>query len=104
MYVFILPVLTRFKHVALIITSVFSQEGMTHQGPKPSHCLFLGSRNQILTTGFTKTSERQYSLWDAGDLSKPLVMEKLDSSSGVLMPFWDDVTSVFYLVGKVGLK
>ncbi len=77
------------------------QEGTTHLGGKPSHCLFLGSRNQILTTGFTKTSDRQYYLWDAGDLSKPVAGEKIDTSSGVLMPFFDEGTNIFYLIGKV---
>lgn len=77
------------------------QEAATHQGGKPSHCLFLGTMNQVLTTGFSKTSERQFSLWDAGNLEKgPLSSQKLDTSSGVLMPFWDEGTNMFYLIGK----
>ncbi|XP_064388419.1 coronin-1A-like [Halichondria panicea] len=77
------------------------QESVTHPGTKPSHCVFLGTTNQVLTTGYSKSSERQYSLWDAGDLEKgPVASEKIDSSSGVLMPFWDEGTRMFYLIGK----
>lgn len=34
-------------------------------------------------------------------LSKLLVLEKIDSASGVLFPFWDEGTRMVYLVGKV---
>ena len=36
-------------------------------------------------------------------MDKPLAMEVIDSGSGVLFPFWDDGTSMVYLVGKVGM-
>ena len=57
--------------------------------------------NKLFSTGFTRSSDRQYALWDAGDLSKPLTMEKIDSSSGVLFPFWDEGTGMVYALGKV---
>lgn len=37
------------------------------------------------------------------DLSKPLVQENLDCSSGVLFPFYDPDTHMLYIVGKVCL-
>ena len=46
-------------------------------------------------------SERQYALWDACDLSKPLAMENIDSGTGVLFPFWDEGTKMAYICGKV---
>lgn len=36
------------------------------------------------------------------NLGKPLTMENIDSSSGVLFPFWDEGTSMVYIIGKVG--
>ncbi len=77
---------------------------VTHPGTKPSHCVFLGTTNQVLTTGYSKSIERQYSLWDASDLEKgPVASDTIDSSPGVLMPFWDEGTRMFYLIGKVQL-
>jgi hypothetical protein len=35
------------------------------------------------------------------NLSKPLKMEDVDSSSGLLIPFYDHDTSMIYLAGKV---
>jgi len=36
-----------------------------------------------------------------GSLSKPLHMEDIDSSSGLLIPFFDADTNVIYVAGKV---
>lgn len=35
------------------------------------------------------------------NLDKPLCIENIDSSSGVLFPYWDEGTKMVYLVGKV---
>jgi len=35
------------------------------------------------------------------DLSKPLHIEDIDSSSGLLIPFFDADTNVVYVAGKV---
>jgi len=69
-----------------------------HQGIKGSRAIWMGDK--ILTTGFTKTTEREYALWDPKDLSKPLVRQTVDSSSGLLMPFFDRDTNVLFLAGK----
>merc|ERR1711916_286044 len=55
---------------------------------------------RIITTGFSKMSERQYAIWDSKDLSKALKMEMIDTASGVLFPFFDFNTSMVYLAGK----
>lgn len=41
---------------------VTHQEGKCHEGAKPSHVCYLKD-GQLLTTGFSKMSERQYALW-----------------------------------------
>jgi len=61
---------------------------------------FLGSKNKLFTMGFSKTSERQFSLWDPRSLNTPLKTENIDTAAGILMPFYDDDTSVLFLAGK----
>jgi hypothetical protein len=38
------------------------------------------------------------------NLTKPLKSEDIDSSSGVLLPFYDYDTKVMFLAGKVNLN
>jgi hypothetical protein len=71
-----------------------------HQGVKGSRVCWLGSRNQLLSVGFTKTSEREFAIWDPRALAEPLTRVNIDASSGVLMPFYDEDTSVLFLAGK----
>ncbi|CAI4230754.1 unnamed protein product [Auanema sp. JU1783] len=74
-------------------------EGVGHEGVKPQKAIFVRD-GRILTTGFTKRSERLYALRDASNLSEPLVEEELDTSNGVLFPLYDEDTGLVYLVGK----
>ncbi|KAJ2955609.1 hypothetical protein NQZ79_g8410 [Umbelopsis isabellina] len=76
------------------------QEGAGHQGVKGSRVVWLGETDRIVTTGFSRMSDRQMNLWNTGDLSKPIKSEFLDTSSGVLMPFYDQDTKMLYLAGK----
>lgn len=76
---------------------------MGHQGSKASRVTFLGKDNRLMTTGFSRMSERQYAIWETKDLSKPLKMEMIDTGSGVLFPFFDPSTNMIYLAGKVGM-
>jgi len=76
------------------------EEGPGHQGPKSSKVAFLGNLNKLFTTGFSRGSDRQYAVWDANDLSKPLKMDAVDCSSGVLFPFYDHDTRVVFVAGK----
>ncbi|CAG8443126.1 16411_t:CDS:2, partial [Gigaspora rosea] len=65
------------------------QEASSHQGIKGSRVAWLGDTDRILTTGFSKMSDRQLFLWDSANLDKPLKNIMVDTSSGVLMPFYD---------------
>ncbi|KAG2174290.1 hypothetical protein INT43_004313 [Umbelopsis isabellina] len=76
------------------------QEGAGHQGVKGSRVVWLGETDRIVTTGFSRMSDRQMNLWNTGDLSKPIKSEFLDTSSGVLMPFYDQDTKMLYVAGK----
>lgn len=43
---------------------------------------------------------RQYALWDTRDLSKPYLIQPLDTSTGTLLPLYDDDTETMYLVSR----
>ena len=48
---------------------VLLQEGKSHEGAKPSQCVYVRG-GKIVTTGFSRMSERQYALWDEVTLYK----------------------------------
>ncbi|KAI6875550.1 DUF1900-domain-containing protein, partial [Hortaea werneckii] len=56
----------------------------------------------VITTGFSRMSERQLGLWDVRNPTKPIGGDftLLDSSSGIGMPFWDDGSNMLYIAGK----
>lgn len=80
------------------------QEGICHAGTKASKVVFLGSSGRLLTTGFSRHSDRQYAIWSQHDLNVPLTCETIDSSSGVVFPYYDNDTNMVYLAGKVKRK
>eukprot|EP00698_Gefionella_okellyi_P009625 TRINITY_DN2469_c0_g1_i1.p1 TRINITY_DN2469_c0_g1~~TRINITY_DN2469_c0_g1_i1.p1 ORF type:complete len:506 (-),score=122.46 TRINITY_DN2469_c0_g1_i1:101-1618(-) len=71
-----------------------------HQGSKASRLVFLHGKNRIFTTGFSKSSDRQYAVYDDRNLSTPLVAEDIDKAAGVLMPFYDSDTGVLFVAAK----
>ncbi|KAH9413710.1 Coronin-1C [Dermatophagoides pteronyssinus] len=79
-------------------TGDLEQEGEGHDGAKPQRAIYLRD-DLIFTTGFSKMSERQYSLRSESDL-KPLILETLDTSNGVLYPFYDPDVNLLYLCAK----
>ncbi|CAB4054363.1 CORO2 [Lepeophtheirus salmonis] len=74
--------------------------GDSHTGSKTSKVVYLGDTGRLLTTGFSKSSDRQYAIWSQNDLSQPQKSENIDSSSGVLFPFYDHDTRMVYIAGK----
>ena len=79
------------------------EEAIAHEGSKPSRALYL-KNGLVFTTGFTKSSERQYSLRAPGHLDDPIVMVELDTSNGVMFPLYDPDANLVYLCGKVRFK
>ncbi|XP_020616213.1 coronin-1B-like [Orbicella faveolata] len=74
--------------------------GMGHQGNKSSHVVFLGDMNMLFSTGFSRMNERQIAIWDVRNLKKAIKIDAVDSSSGVLLPYYDHDTRIVYLAGK----
>lgn len=71
----------------------------SHGGIKGARAVWCGDQPRLITTGFSRLSERQLFLWDVKQLSKPVKTLSLDSSNGIIMPFWSD-NGVCYLAGK----
>lgn len=72
--------------------------GIGHEGVKPQRAIFTQD-GRILTTGFSKRSERLYALREPKTL-QPLLQEELDTSNGVLFPLYDEDSGLCYLMGK----
>ncbi|KMQ93490.1 coronin-2b-like isoform 1 protein [Lasius niger] len=81
-------------------SGIVVSEGVCHAGTKASKVVFLGSSGRLLTTGFSRHSDRQYAIWSQHDLTVPLMCETIDSSSGVVFPFYDNDTNMVFLAGK----
>ncbi|WFD24626.1 Coronin-like protein crn1 [Malassezia equina] len=77
--------------------SVMTTDG--HGGIKGARVVWCGDKPRLITTGFSKMSERQMFLWDAAQLTKPIKTVSLDSSNGIIMPFWSD-NGIVFLAGK----
>ncbi|KAB7493596.1 Coronin-6 [Armadillidium nasatum] len=75
------------------------EEATCHEGSKATRGIFL-KNGLVFTTGFSKRSERQYSLRAPGHLHDPITMVELDSSNGVMFPMYDPDTNIIYLCGK----
>lgn len=81
-------------------SAAIAVQGKGHDGLKQSKVTWAGRHECLLTTGFDRTNMRQFALWDARDLSKPLAMKGLGSSSGVSVPLYDADTDLFFVAGK----
>lgn len=94
---------TTCKDKKIRIYNAYSGEIITeadgHEGAKPQRIVYL-KNNLILTTGFSRMSERQYALRRDTNLSETIVMEVLDTSNGVLFPFYDPDVNLLYLCAK----
>lgn len=57
-------------------------------------------QGHIFTTGFTRMSQRELGLWDPNNFEEPVALQEMDTSNGVLLPFYDPDSSIVYLCGK----
>ncbi|OQV25267.1 Coronin-6 [Hypsibius exemplaris] len=75
------------------------EKGKGHDGAKSSRAIFLKD-GSIFTTGFSKMSERQYSLRDETMLDDPIIMVEVDTSNGILVPIYDIDTGLLFVTAK----
>eukprot|EP00456_Euglypha_rotunda_P001075 TRINITY_DN1018_c0_g1_i6.p1 TRINITY_DN1018_c0_g1~~TRINITY_DN1018_c0_g1_i6.p1 ORF type:complete len:347 (-),score=70.51 TRINITY_DN1018_c0_g1_i6:246-1286(-) len=78
--------------------TAISGEGFA--GAKKSSVVWASNQEKLLGVGFSKTSGRQYGVWDPKKLDTPLAIADLDQSAGVVIPFYDPDNSILYLAGK----
>lgn len=71
-----------------------------HQGVKGGRATWLGRKELIFSAGFNKQSERRLAVWDPKKMSEPLIEQAVDNAAGIIMPFWDDSSSVLFTAGK----
>jgi len=69
-----------------------------HSGIKGARVIWMGDKDNVATTGFSKMSDREVAIWETGGFN---VVKKLviDQSAGVVMPFWSD-NNILFLAGK----
>ncbi|NXI38315.1 CORO6 protein, partial [Galbula dea] len=78
---------------------VVAEKAKPHDGTRPIRAIFVAD-GKIFTTGFSKMSERQLGLWDLKNFEEPIALQEMDTSNGVLLPFYDPDSSIVYLCGK----
>ncbi|XP_075881803.1 coronin-1C-A-like [Nelusetta ayraudi] len=78
---------------------IIAEKEKPHEGARPMRVIFMSDGN-LLTTGFSRMSERQLALWNMKNMDEPMHLLDIDTSNGVLLPFYDPDTSVVYLCGK----
>ncbi|KAM6297847.1 coronin-1C [Aegotheles albertisi] len=78
---------------------IVAEKEKTHEGARPMRAIFLADGN-IFTTGFSRMSERQLALWNPKNMEEPIALHEMDTSNGVLLPFYDPDTNIIYLCGK----
>ncbi|XP_069615740.1 coronin-1C isoform X1 [Ranitomeya imitator] len=76
-----------------------AEKDKAHEGARPMRAIFLAD-GSIFTTGFSRMSERQLALWNPKSMDEPIALHEMDTSNGVLLPFYDPDTSIIYLCGK----
>ena len=77
-----------------------SQSGQGHAGLRPSHVVWLGEKDLLFTVGFSKTREREIAVWNAHDLGTPLELKRTDSSTGLMLPLYDEDTSIMFIPSR----
>jgi len=77
------------------------QEWHGHDGVKGMRSFWIGEEEHLVgSVGFSRSSDRQLHLWDTRKTEKPIFKKNIDTSSGMLMPFYDNDTKMLYLGGK----
>nr|UEK51568.1 coronin 6 [Parasacculina yatsui] len=80
-------------------TGQIKEEAPGHEGSKTCKAIFLKD-GSVLTSGFSKMSERQYSLRRRGKLGEPVVLEAIDKSNGIMFLLYDPDTNIVFFCGK----
>ena len=91
------------KHIRLVdarIGQICNTIETAHDGAKSVKLTYLGNHDKLVSTGFTRQSQRQFKIWDPRNLSVEVAKVDIDQAAGVIMPFYDQDTNILYLAGK----
>lgn len=55
---------------------------MAHEGARSSKITYLGTKEKLVSVGFTKQSQRQFKVWDPRNLSKEIKKMEIDQAAG----------------------
>ncbi|KAF9425040.1 Coronin-7 [Podila epigama] len=76
------------------------QECLGHPGIRPSRVVWVGDKDLLFTVGFNKMREREYAVWNPTELTKPLELKRMDSSNSIMLPLYDEDTSIMFLPSR----
>ena len=73
--------------------------GTAHGGPKAQKVAWVDN-DTLITSGFSKTAEREYAVWDARNLESPLSKGILGDGLGVAHINFDENHKILYVAGR----
>lgn len=71
-----------------------------HTGVKASRVLYLADLDKIVTTGFSRMSDRQFFIYDTKMMNGPVKQVTVDTASGTLMPYFLSGNNMLFFAGK----
>lgn len=71
-----------------------------HDSSKSQKMLFLDS-NHLFTCGFNRNNERQLKLFDMRNFENPVQELKVDTQTGIMLPFFDADIGLIFVPGRV---
>eukprot|EP01104_Vermistella_antarctica_P006127 TRINITY_DN1685_c2_g2_i1.p1 TRINITY_DN1685_c2_g2~~TRINITY_DN1685_c2_g2_i1.p1 ORF type:complete len:976 (-),score=325.29 TRINITY_DN1685_c2_g2_i1:639-3518(-) len=71
-----------------------------HHGVKGMRLTWMGDNDRVITTGFSKSSDREFAIWDVRNTSAPTKRMKMDVAAGILEPVYDRYNGILYCLGK----
>lgn len=101
----VLTTLAKDKVLRLHDPRITSESGVVasvcaHTGSRVCKSIWLGDSPYLLSVGHSSNLDREYLLWDHRSLEKPVKKERIDGSTGSLMPIFDADTNCLILIGK----
>lgn len=76
------------------------QETQGHDNIRDSRALWLGDKDMLCTTGFSRSREREVKVWDCRNFTSSVSTLGIDSNTGTLIPLYDADTGMLFLTGK----
>jgi WD40 repeat protein len=90
----------KFIQLSDVRASGIVSHAAAHGNHRTSRSMWLGASPYLLSTGFTNTHDREIAIWDSRNFSTPVKRQRVDNSTGPLIPFYDVEHNYFLLTGK----